>query len=70
MFLCTIPAGALADMVEPRRFLIALETLVVILMGLLGAVIFFHGLTPAYLLSDDRRRSAHDRWTRDRPHPL
>jgi predicted MFS family arabinose efflux permease len=51
MFLCTIPAGALADMVEPRRFLIALETLVVILMALLGAVIFFHWLTPVYLLS-------------------
>ena len=25
MFLCTLPAGALADMVEPRRFLIILE---------------------------------------------
>jgi predicted MFS family arabinose efflux permease len=51
MFLCTVPAGALADMVEPRRFLITLETLVVLLMGLLGAVIFFGWLTPTYLLS-------------------
>jgi predicted MFS family arabinose efflux permease len=51
MFLCTLPAGALADMVEARRFLIVLETLVVLLMGVLGAVIFFDRLTPIYLLS-------------------
>jgi predicted MFS family arabinose efflux permease len=51
MFLCTVPAGALADMVEARRFLITLETLVVILMGLLGTVIFFDMLTPVFLLS-------------------
>jgi predicted MFS family arabinose efflux permease len=51
MFLCTAPAGALADMVEARRFLIACETLVVLLMGLLGAVIFFDRLTPIVLLS-------------------
>jgi len=51
MFLCTLPAGALVDMVEARRFLIILETLVVFLMGLLGAVIFFDRLTPLYLLS-------------------
>jgi len=51
MFLCTLPAGALADIVEPRRFLITLETLVVALMAALGAVIFFKHLTPAYLLS-------------------
>lgn len=38
MFLCTVPAGALADMVQARRFLITLETLVVLLMGLMGAV--------------------------------
>jgi hypothetical protein len=38
-------------MVEPRRFLITLEILVVLLMGLLGAVIFFGWLTPTYLLS-------------------
>ncbi len=51
MFLCTLPAGALADMVEPRRFLIVLETFVVTLMGLFGAVIFFHWVTPVWLLS-------------------
>ena len=51
MFLCTLPAGALADMVEPRRFLIALETFVTALIALFGAVIFFHWLTPLYLLS-------------------
>lgn len=51
MFICTVPAGALADMVAARRFLITLETLVVLLMGILGAVIFFHQLTPILLLS-------------------
>ena len=51
MFLCTLPAGALADIVEPRRFLIILETLVVALMASLGAVIFFDRLTPTLLLS-------------------
>jgi predicted MFS family arabinose efflux permease len=51
MFLCTLPAGALADIVEPRRFLITLETLVVALMATLGAVIFFGSLTPGFLLS-------------------
>jgi predicted MFS family arabinose efflux permease len=51
MFLCTVPAGALADMVEARKFLIALETIVVLLMGILGAVIFFGLLTPILLLS-------------------
>jgi predicted MFS family arabinose efflux permease len=51
MFLCTLPAGALADIVEPRRFLIVLESLVVALMTTLGAVIYFGGLTPGLLLS-------------------
>jgi predicted MFS family arabinose efflux permease len=51
MFLCTLPAGALADMVEPRRFLIVLEAFVTTLMALFGAVVFFHWLTPVYLLS-------------------
>jgi len=51
MFLCTLPAGALADMVEPRRFLIVLEIFVTTLIALFGAVIFFHWLTPVYLLS-------------------
>jgi MFS family permease len=50
MFLCRVPAGALADMVQARRFLITLETLVVLLMGLMGAVVYFDRLTPAFLL--------------------
>jgi predicted MFS family arabinose efflux permease len=51
MFLCTVPAGALADMVEARRFLILLETLVVLLMALLGAVVYLRHVTPVFLLS-------------------
>jgi predicted MFS family arabinose efflux permease len=51
MFLCTVPAGALADMVQARRFLITLETLVVLLMGVMGAIVYFDRLTPVFLLS-------------------
>src|ERR1700744_3869631 len=51
MFLCTVPAGGPAHIVEGGRFLITLETLVVILMALLGAAIYFHQLTPILLLS-------------------
>src|SRR5277367_4528099 len=38
-------------MVAPRRFLIILETFVTALIGLFGAVIFFHWLNPVCLLS-------------------
>ena len=38
-------------MVQARRFLITLETLVVLLMGLMGAVVYFDRLTPVFLLS-------------------
>ena len=51
MFLCTVPTGAFADMVQARRFLITLETLVVLLMGLMGAVVYFDRLTPVFLPS-------------------
>ena len=38
-------------MVQARRFLITLETFIVLLMGLMGAVVYFDRLTPVFLPS-------------------
>ena len=51
MFLFTLMAGALADLVEPRRFLIGLESLVVFMMSVFGAVVFFNSVTPTNLIA-------------------
>src|ERR1700722_11832894 len=50
MFLFTLLAGALADLVEPRRFLIMLETFIVVMMSVFGAVVFFDWVTPTNLI--------------------
>ena len=50
MFLFTLPAGALADMVEPRRFLIMLESFVVVMMAIFGTLVFFNWVTATSLL--------------------
>ena len=51
MFLFTLAAGALADLVEPRRFLIVLESVVVFMMSVFGAVVFFDWVTPTNLIA-------------------
>jgi MFS family permease len=51
MFLFTLPAGALADLVRPRTFLIALESFIVVLMTAFGAAIYFHAVGMVSLLS-------------------
>jgi MFS family permease len=51
MFLFTLPAGALADMMQPRTFLIAIESFVVVMMTCFGAAIYFHLVGPALLLA-------------------
>ncbi len=51
MFLFTLPAGALADLVEPRRFLIALESVISVSILLFAAVVHFNLLTPTGLLA-------------------
>jgi predicted MFS family arabinose efflux permease len=51
MFLFTLVAGALADLVEPRRFLIGLESVVVLMMSVFGAVVFFEWVTPINLIA-------------------
>jgi predicted MFS family arabinose efflux permease len=51
MFLFTLVAGALADLVEPRRFLIALESVVVLMMTVFGAAVHFEWVTPTGLIA-------------------
>jgi predicted MFS family arabinose efflux permease len=50
MFLFTLPAGVLADLVEARRFLITLESVITILIILFGGLVYFHDVTPVILL--------------------
>ncbi len=51
MFLFTLPAGALADLVKPRTFLIMLEAFIVVMMTAFGAAIYFQQVGVGILLS-------------------
>ena len=51
MFLFTLPAGALADITQPRTFLIAIESFVVLMMASFGVAIYLHLVGPALLLT-------------------
>ncbi len=51
MFMVTLPAGALVDIVEPRRFLVALETCITLLVIVFAAIVTFDLVTPAALLA-------------------
>src|SRR5271167_2200754 len=50
MFLFAIPAGALADIVNQRRFLIFGETSILISSTLFAALVWLHLITPVGLL--------------------
>ena len=50
MFLFALPAGALSDIVDRRRFLIAGETATTILSAIFAAMVWFNHVTPASLL--------------------
>lgn len=50
MFLFTLPAGALADIVEPRRFLIGLESFITALIVVFASMVYFKWETPNLLL--------------------
>ena len=50
MFLFTLPAGALADIVEARRFLIILESLITALILFFASMVLFKWETPDLLL--------------------
>jgi MFS family permease len=50
MFLFAIPAGALADIVNQRRFLIVGESTITLVSAAFAALVWFHLITPASLL--------------------
>src|SRR6202451_471285 len=50
MFLFAIPAGALADIVNQRRFLIFGETSILITSTVFAALVWLHMITPVSLL--------------------
>ena len=50
MFLFTLPAGALADIVEARRFLLAVESFITVLIVVFAAMVLFKLETPYLLL--------------------
>ena len=50
VFLITLPAGALADMVDRRKLLLVAQTWMVLASGALGILQLFHMVTPLILL--------------------
>jgi MFS family permease len=50
MFLFAIPAGALADIVNQRRFLIVGESSITVVSAVFAALVWLHLITPASLL--------------------
>ena len=50
MFLFALPAGALADIVDKRRFLIAVEGVTTVLSAIIAAFVWLDLVTPAILL--------------------
>jgi MFS family permease len=50
MFLFAIPAGALADIVDRRRFLIGAESYITLVCTLLAIMVWLHLITPGTLL--------------------
>jgi predicted MFS family arabinose efflux permease len=51
MFMFTLPAGAMVDIVEPRRFLLALESFITVLVVGFAAIVTLKLATPAALLA-------------------
>jgi len=50
MFLFTIPAGALADMAAPRRYLLILESVITVLITIFGFMVLFDRVDAAILI--------------------
>ena len=50
MFLFAIPAGALADIVDKRRFLIGAECYITLVCTLFAIMVWLHLITPGMLL--------------------
>jgi len=50
LFLFALPAGALADMIDKRRFILALEILTTVVSALFAALVTLKAVTPGVLL--------------------
>lgn len=50
IFLFTLPAGAIADIIDPRRTIIAVSYAIAALMAIFAAVVSFHFASPLVLL--------------------
>jgi MFS family permease len=50
LFLFALPAGALADMIDKRRFILALEILTTLFSALFAVLVTLNAVTPAVLL--------------------
>jgi MFS family permease len=50
VFLVILPAGALADIVDRRRFLLITQSWMVVAAGVLGVLTLYHHVTPWMLL--------------------
>ena len=50
MFLIILPAGAIADIFDPRRLIVAVSGAVMVLMAIFAAIVSFNLATPALLL--------------------
>jgi MFS family permease len=50
LFLFALPAGALADMIDKRRLILALEILISVASGLFAVLVTLQAVTPAVLL--------------------
>jgi len=50
MFLFALPAGALADIIDKRRFVLALEVLIAVVSAVFAALVSFDLVTPGTLL--------------------
>jgi len=51
MFLFTLPAGALADIIQARRFLIVVETFITALIVVFTTMVYLRWETPSWLLA-------------------
>src|SRR5436309_6775674 len=50
MFLFAVPAGALADIIDKRRFLVMVEGAVTLVSGMIAALVWLDRVTPSTLL--------------------
>lgn len=51
LFILALPAGALADVIDRRRFILVLEILTTVLSAFFAALVTLHYVTPSILLS-------------------